>query len=214
MVYDSTWLCCGCNTEDESLTHIFSCSKWIYTLKLIQDKVYSSFYRKLQNKYVTDDNDKRMGKKFGSSLPIWTSITSSDPEQLTFAHFIRGFIPYDLVTEVTKYTKKRSDAIQEVAFMQYSVRKLFHQQVWITRNQLQAAEETRRHVTQKQKTKYTCTSSTSINVNVMRKYHDDGFSISSPPSSWIKQSIQVGPSWEDFHLATNRVFHILVAFLT
>jgi len=157
-----------------------------------------------------------MGKKFGSSLPIWTSITSSDPEQLTFAHFIRGFIPYDLVTEITKYTKKRADAIQEVACMQYAVRKLFYRQVWITRNHLQAAEETRRHVTQKQKTKYKCTPSNSnlTSINTMRKYHDDGFSISSPPGSWIKQAIQVGPSWEDFLLATNRVFHILVAFLT
>jgi len=108
-LYDPSWNCIFCSQDKETLQHLWVCPTWQPLLQLLMNETQATLAL-LINSFVSDSSlnlDIALDPSW-SLLTCWIYPSSTTADcSFTFASFMQGFIPQDLIALLQQYLPKR-----------------------------------------------------------------------------------------------------------
>ena len=192
-LYSANLTCPLCNAPQayESMNHLWTCNRF----KPVTQRILNNFKSFIGKKITKKSPDAILTQL--EDFDCW-SLTNSATTIDAF-YLIRGFLPVELITYITGFTKHRSVTNKILMKGLHSLHNELYTHIWKVRNELFIAFEQTLNITDLQKR-------SAITAGPFPPYHvrPQGVRyVSNPYTSnschkWLKSAIEFGFKWSDF----------------
>jgi ribonuclease HI len=188
-LYDQTWKCCRCLTNNETFDHVWLCAKNRRAINTIVDKMLQTLKDQLFIYTSSTEWSNDLLAIFDLLHEFWLPVLTSS-SSFYFLDFIKGIVPSYLFRIINNFTKNKSNTFKILSSFYDLIFDLTYELIWKPRCDATIAMESAHNIKQKDKLKKVKLQNTIYNQTITHVSSNNNDHLSLFTNSFIH-----GRSW-------------------